>query len=205
MTMLKIGHGSTADYCSGGGREHALVHHKPAGTMLWVPRCSLCGWIDGADLEQQLDKATAALRAELESAVTELDEARSVIGATRNSAINAFTDLRRQLLTALGLEDDRRTTLTEYVTMLVGERDGLIGERDELVADRERARRASITAMEVAALNDIDALRAQLEIVICERDNLDEDLKMFSRIIADMQTEVRRLNRMIDGLAGEQL
>ena len=89
--------------------------------------------------------------------------------------------------------------------MLVGERDGLIGERDELVADRERARRASITAMEVAALNDIDALRAQLEIVICERDNLDEDLKMFSRIIADMQTEVRRLNRMIDGLAGEQL
>lgn len=39
----------------------------------------------------------------------------------------------------------------------------VIGERDALIADRERARSASLTAMEAAALDEVDKLRAEVQ------------------------------------------
>lgn len=59
----------------------------------------------------------------LTSVQTERDEAQNCTVGTRQMANEANTRLRLLLLAALGLADDGRTSLTEYVTLLVDERD----------------------------------------------------------------------------------
>jgi len=62
-----IARGSDAEHCSRwpaevNGEGHAMESSSPAGTAMWVRRCSFCGWIDGADLEaQRLESIAAAL------------------------------------------------------------------------------------------------------------------------------------------------
>ncbi len=54
MTGAVAAPGSTSDYCSAYPDEpHHLVTHLRGGASIHVKRCSLCGWIDFDDLDQQ--------------------------------------------------------------------------------------------------------------------------------------------------------
>lgn len=54
--------GSTQDFCSvNDGETFAHVyHHKPVLWRIWIAQCCLCGYIDGADLERQIQERIKA-------------------------------------------------------------------------------------------------------------------------------------------------
>lgn len=58
-----------------------------------------------------------------EALATERDEAKQLVVDVRASAVKGFGEVRVQLLTALGVTDDRKTTLVQYVVALTAERD----------------------------------------------------------------------------------
>ncbi len=52
--------GSTATRCERWPNEgHTTIHHSPAGTNIFIRSCTSCGWVDGADLQAQLDAERA--------------------------------------------------------------------------------------------------------------------------------------------------
>ncbi len=52
--------GSTVDYCSRWpGELHAMTTHLRGGALTSVRRCSLCGWLDFDDLDQQVSELVA--------------------------------------------------------------------------------------------------------------------------------------------------
>jgi hypothetical protein len=68
--------GSDAEFCSKWPFDgHAMQSRRASGTSIWVRVCLPCGWIDGADLEEQRlaaiaegrRQAAADIRAELGS------------------------------------------------------------------------------------------------------------------------------------------
>lgn len=82
--------GPTATYCPDGagygqGPEHAYSTHM--GTPVSVQRCYLCGYINWADLAEQVTALTAELARERDAARAEADRLRPVVVAAR-AAVN---------------------------------------------------------------------------------------------------------------------
>lgn len=74
-------HASDVDYCDAwptdaNNRGHGFIGINLAGT--WVSRCSFCGWIDGADLEQQIAKRIAEHPAASPAGLLTADEHQAV-------------------------------------------------------------------------------------------------------------------------------
>ena len=85
-------------------------------------------------------------RETLRAAEAERDEAHSALVATRLLAAETMAALRTRILVALGLEDDGRTQMTEYV--------------DALVAELDSARRRQIVVEDLQV--DVEAERDRL-------------------------------------------
>jgi len=134
------------------------------------------------DVERDRDALEAAhgrvvaKLSEVESALAEaLDEQDNRANATRHAAINAFTELRTLLLTALGLEDDHRTPLIEYVALLAADRDRLAAQLDAV--------RAAWESCPHIPLAEHEELRA-------ERDRLAEAIRRFKSVARAVWTEL---------------
>lgn len=66
------------DPCSDGER-HAWSHHHPAHSPVWIPKCMLCGLVNGQSIAEQVAElirtASAELLAEVDRLTAERDEA----------------------------------------------------------------------------------------------------------------------------------
>jgi len=57
VAKSKPAQGSTADYCSTWPDDsHSICVHFLAATSISIRRCTSCGWIDGADIERQVEE-----------------------------------------------------------------------------------------------------------------------------------------------------